>query len=459
MSKALQGYVSDVAYSRQFHAYLAPAWLDFVATLNGFDAPLSQEGFTWCDLGCGAGVTATYLAAAHPTGRFYGIDALPEHIVAGNRLKAAAKASNVTLIAKTFGEATAMRLPRFDYIVAHGVYAWVNASVRAELRGFIARHLKPGGLVYVSYNAMPGWAAELPLQRLIFDAAKGVKGNSLERFDQAIRLVEGLNDAGALALRVTRVATPLWRRMRRSRANAYFPHEYLPQTWQPMYVSDVRRDMREIGLAPVGSASLITNFDSFVLRARAREALAAIADPELRELARDYFLRTAFRRDIYSDAPAPISEATQRQRLLGTSFDLSRPAPLISYQTMTPAGKLRYDNPFTRAIVAGLAKGPKTLEQLAARRSERPDVLASALTLCATGALVPVAAQPGAVGALNQTVLADLSQPGALTQLAHPHGTGGGIPQKLIRDLTRKRAPKGDQKLWRKYFKQRGMWD
>jgi hypothetical protein len=40
----------------------------------------------------------------------------------------------------------------------------VNPGSRAALRAFIDRHLKAGGLAYISYNAMPGRAADLPLQ-------------------------------------------------------------------------------------------------------------------------------------------------------------------------------------------------------------------------------------------------------------------------------------------------------
>ena len=61
-----------------------------------------------------------------------------------------------------FAAATEVDLPKFQYIVAHGVYAWIDEAAAASLRRFVDRHLAPGGLVYVSYNAMPGWAAKLP---------------------------------------------------------------------------------------------------------------------------------------------------------------------------------------------------------------------------------------------------------------------------------------------------------
>ena len=80
MVSTVRGYVTDVPYTRGFYRELVPAWLDFVATLSGVGPPARSEGFTWCDLGCGQGVTTVVMAATHPRGHFVGIDVLPEHI-------------------------------------------------------------------------------------------------------------------------------------------------------------------------------------------------------------------------------------------------------------------------------------------------------------------------------------------------------------------------------------------
>jgi hypothetical protein len=38
----------------------------------------------------------------------------------------------------------------------HGIFSWISPKA---LVARIARRLKPGGLLYVSYDCMPGWAA------------------------------------------------------------------------------------------------------------------------------------------------------------------------------------------------------------------------------------------------------------------------------------------------------------
>ena len=158
--------VFDIPYVGGFQPFLAPAWLDHVALLTGIAPPDREGGFSWCDLGCGPGVTATILAATHPGGQFFGIDMSVEHIAQARRLAGDARVTNVEFQAADFATASRPQA-RFDYILAHGVYSWVGAQTQAELRSFIDRHLKPGGLVYVSYNALPGWLGELPFQRLL----------------------------------------------------------------------------------------------------------------------------------------------------------------------------------------------------------------------------------------------------------------------------------------------------
>jgi hypothetical protein len=44
----------------------------------------------------------------------------------------------------------------FDYIIAHGVYSWVPSAVRDKMWSVFESNLNPQGVVYVSYNALPG---------------------------------------------------------------------------------------------------------------------------------------------------------------------------------------------------------------------------------------------------------------------------------------------------------------
>jgi SAM-dependent methyltransferase len=188
------GYPTDVPYVRTFFRSLAPAWLDHVAIVSGFSPPERGAGFTFCEPGCGQGVTTAILAATHPDGHFHGIDVMPSHIEHARRFATEGAIVNINFHTADFATAAGMNLPGFDYIVAHGVYSWVNAESKAALRAFIDRHLKPGGLVYLSYNAIPGRANDLPFQRLMRALGNSFPGDSTSRFTAAATIVDRLAD-------------------------------------------------------------------------------------------------------------------------------------------------------------------------------------------------------------------------------------------------------------------------
>ncbi len=316
---------------------LAPAWLDHVALVAGIEPPARRNGFAWCDLGCGQGVTAAILAATHPAGVFHGIDAMPVHIDHARRLAAAAAIPNLELHAVDFAAAIALELPQFDYIVAHGVYTWVGPEAQYAMRRFIDRRLKPGGLVYLSYNAMPGWARDLPFQGLLKEFGRTFPGDDFARLAAAAELARTLAGAGVASLAASFIVKELQERPD-DYPPAYLVHEFMPSAWQPLYVTEVRRDMATIGLEPVGSATLSENFDWMVLDEAARRKLGAITDPDARELVRDYYLDQRFRCDVFARSNRQLSPDERVGRLLSSAFALARPVPAIRYTMTTPAG-------------------------------------------------------------------------------------------------------------------------
>jgi len=427
----LAGYVTDVPYVYGFKPMLAPAWLDLVAVIGGVTPPARNSGFNWCDLGCGQGVTAAILAATHPNGSFYGLDAMPAHIEHATRLAAEADAPNAQFHAADFAAARSLPLPRFDYIVAHGVYSWVDESVRAQLRRFIDGHLKSGGLVYVSYNALPGWTGDLPFQHLARELASDLPGDSAARFAGAAALIGELAEAGAPGLASSYIVDEL-----RKRASDYRPgylvHEFMHAGWRPLYVTELRRDLREIGLVPVGSALLAENFDQWMLGRRARKLVSAIADPDRRELVRDFCIDQRLRCDVFARDAMPLSPAERRERLLSAGLALLRPPAAITYEMPVPAGRVRYDNSASRAIIASLMSGIRRLADIPSGFAAERDLIANMLALCAAGDVRPAETTRAPVGPLNRALRRRVGKADEIPAVALPCGTALDIDQDLL---------------------------
>jgi SAM-dependent methyltransferase len=453
----VKGYVTDVPYVRAFVLESAPAWLDHVALVSGRAPPVRREGFAWCDLGCGQGVTAAMLAATHPAGQFHGIDAMPEHIDHARRLAAEAKIANVSFHASDFAAATDLDLPKFDYIVAHGVYSWIGLQVRADIRAFVDRHLKPGGLVYLSYNAMPGRAADLPFQRLIRAIGETCAGDSTERVAAALKIVGTFLTLKAPAL----VASPMLAEIQDVQdrlAWSYVAHEYMGEHWDPLFVTDVRSDMATIGLEPVGSATLIENHDSLVLGKAAREALAAIADEDIRELARDFLIDQFFRRDVFVRDGKQLADHEQRGRLLANTFALVCGVGKVEYTLRTPAGRLDFDNAAARTIIATLAAGPCRLGDIAEQRGvAAEDVIANTMVLCASNQIRPVEPVSTSVAGINAAISRRLGGPEQISYLALPCGTAVLIDEALRALLRGEAGDRGEIHERRQFLAAHGI--
>lgn len=424
------GYVSDVQYVRTFIRETAPAWLDHVALVSGFQPPNRDPSFTWCDLGCGAGVTPAVLAATHPTGSFHGIDAMPIHMDEARRLRRDAEIPNVHFHTADFSAASALHLPPFDYIVSHGVYTWVGPEARRAWLNFIDRHLKPNGLVYVSYNALPGRAADLPFQRLVRGLGEKLHGDTSQRLSAALHVADAMMALNPPAM----TASPMAQRCRDHAGNpqlSYLAHELMGQHWEPCCVTDVRAELASIGLRPAGSATLVENYDRFMLGRAARDILTGIADPDARELARDVLINQSFRRDVYIRGGERIGEHARGERLMHSSFFLSAPADGVEYSFSTAAGTVKYDNRAARYIVKELAAGPRRLGDLAAREISAQDLLANAMTLTAAGTLWPVERADTAdapVQGINSAIRQRAGTPDEIRFQALPFGTAIPVP-------------------------------
>jgi SAM-dependent methyltransferase len=372
-------YITDVPYARRFVRELSPAWLDFTALICGFQPPPRQAGFAWCELGCGHGVTPALLAAAHPQGRFTGIDLMPQHVAFAEQLCRDAGIANAAFHALDFAAADKLDLPHFDTIVAHGVYTWIDAAAQADLLRFADRHLKPGGLLYLSYDCLPGWAGDMPLQHLLRVFTERAQGDSIMRLDGADKIIMSLQRLGADVLRLGAMGRE-WQALRRQLPPSYFVHQFLPPAWKPIYVTELRQAVAAIGLTPIGSATIRENVDAFTLDAPARELVAAASDPDLRDLLRDYLLQKRFRRDVFGRNVPALDETAARARICGSTFMLSH----------APDTSVPFNHPAAQAILTLLESGPAAPIVLTAQGHATDTLAAQIIALASAGRIWPV---------------------------------------------------------------------
>lgn len=363
----IKGYVADQEYTSDYHHAYTPAMLDYVALLNGIAPPDRPAGqFRFCDLGCGFGMTALALAAANPAAQVYGIDFMAEHIDVSSALAERAGISNAHFHQLSFAQALDEDFEPFDYIVAHGIYSWVTAEVRAEVLAFIQRYLKPGGLAYVCYNAMPGKANILPVQKFVSHIASRAEGLGAERVLQAFGHLQLLQQQGARTLQ----GRPDVDMLLQSLSNEdprYLAHEYLHSAWEPRYSIDVAAEMAMAGTEFIGSATLFSNDDRFLLTPQQQAYVNSFDNINERELIKDYLLDVPFRRDVFARSPRRLDAAEQERRFGKLMLMLPLAADAVEYTVKVAFVEASVDTPIARNIVKALASGPKTVNQLLSR--------------------------------------------------------------------------------------------
>ena len=150
-----QTIYSELGYKSMPFPYTTPATLEAYAALVGISAPNPKTARV-LELGATYGGNIISQALFNPDATFVGIELSQEQVEKGNEVIANAGLTNVSLIQSDIAS-IGSEIGTFDYIIAHGVYSWVDDGVKDALLRLIDEHLAEDGIAYVSYNTYPGW--------------------------------------------------------------------------------------------------------------------------------------------------------------------------------------------------------------------------------------------------------------------------------------------------------------
>lgn len=150
-----QTIYSELGYKSMPFPYTTPATLEAYAALVGVSAPNPKTARV-LELGATYGGNIISQALFNPDATFVGIELSQEQVEKGNEVIANAGLTNVSLIQSDIAS-IGSEIGTFDYIIAHGVYSWVDDGVKDALLRLIDEHLAEDGIAYISYNTYPGW--------------------------------------------------------------------------------------------------------------------------------------------------------------------------------------------------------------------------------------------------------------------------------------------------------------
>ena len=246
------------------------------------------------ELGCGDAGNLVPMAATLPGGSFLGIDTAPGAIARGRALVEALGLTNVTLEVGAIEELE-LASERFDYVIAHGVYSWVEPRVRDRLLALCRSVLSDRGVAYVSYNALPGGRLSGALRDMLVFHTAGLD-DPAERVEQAralLRLlIAGWSDGHEFGAIMRRQGERLL-----ERSDATLIHDELAAVNEPVYFHRFAADAARHGLQYLAEADFF-EMQTGVLPEPVSDQLLAVKDPIRREQYLDFIKGRMFRQTL-----------------------------------------------------------------------------------------------------------------------------------------------------------------
>lgn len=358
-------HVVDVPYTSGYYPHLEPAWMNYVAALGGCRPRPAKRAFTYCELGCGQGVTTVILAASNPQARFVGVDKSPHHVRGARELAANCGVTNVTFLESDAGQALKKALPPFDFVGAHGLWSWVDDKARASIVAFADKRLKAGGILSLSYNALPGCAGILPVREMMVTYANHKGGDTMERLRHGLAYVRFMAENRAGYFEHHPEILQILDELMQSDVR-YLAHEYLAPHWRPEYFADVSRRMSEAGLHYAGAYPLALNYLDLSIPGRFRQFFETAPNREVFETHRDFVQDTRFRIDCYVRA-RPQRSAEPWTRGLFDAFIFAPTSPAAQLRTSAMVGDLEISlkGEMVAPLREAMAQGPVALGEVA----------------------------------------------------------------------------------------------
>jgi SAM-dependent methyltransferase len=446
------GYVTELEYVHAYNRELCPGMLRLVCLVAGV-APPPLRQLRYLELGYGQGLSINIHAAAFP-GEFWGTDFNPPQAAHARALGDAA-GSGARLLDDSFAEfAARSELPEFDIIGLHGIWTWISDDNCRVIVDIIRRKLRVGGILYISYNCLPGWAASVPLRHLMKlhgDLAAESNG-MLAKLDGALTFVKQVIDSGAVYFRGNPAVAERLKVMSSLNRN-YLVHEYFTQDWRAMPFSEVVKWLDDAKVTFVASADLMDHVLN--LPPEAQKLLSEIKHPILLQTVRDYIVNQQFRRDIFVKGPQRLHPLEQLEALRSEAFVLTTHPNEVPMKIKGNIADATLREELYRPLIEALADesySPKTIEQLSASEKLKylqfPQLLQMVLLLIAAEHAHPVEIgdnkSRSSCHALNNYIIRRARSSGEIGFMASPL-TGGGVPVERFHQLFLLALQQGNQ--------------
>ena len=299
-----QTIYSELGYKSMPFPYTTPATLEAYAALVGVSAPNPKTARV-LELGATYGGNIISQALFNPDATFVGIELSQEQVEKGNEVIANAGLTNVSLVQSDIAS-IGSEIGTFDYIIAHGVYSWVDDGVKDALLRLIDEHLAEDGIAYVSYNTYPGWHTMDEVRQLMM-----FSNRDKAQFNHKEKVLHGKTIGSIVGSQILKYDNLKERNSKflgalrsvMEKDEYYVGHDHLEPNNDPVYFYQFNDHLEAHNLAYLCDAdltlSMVRSFDADIADTLDKLALN---DHVAQEQYLDFMLDTTFRKSIICKA-------------------------------------------------------------------------------------------------------------------------------------------------------------
>lgn len=340
-----------------------PLYLNYICVLNSRYPIEIGNGFSYCELGCGIGVTLNGLAELFPKGNFVGIDNNIDYIESANILAKGVGSSNVDFSCLKYDDLSKPMLPDFDFIVINDIYSWNDENVRRNIQDFIANHLKKNGILYLNYEALPGSASIGSLREIVSIHTNGMATDKYTKAQSGLDYLNFLaeNNSSYFA---ENVAVNQFYKVIKTKDIDYVSHRFFGESFKPFYFHQIEKEMFEIGLSFSGSAFCHLNFIDLAVSREFQEFLKNVSSREQFESHGDVIRNQISRKDVFLNSSEVMDENEQIKKLSEITFGLTCSEGEFENMAIFGDVELSYNNEIFTGLVSILARTPMSVAHL-----------------------------------------------------------------------------------------------
>lgn len=299
-----QTIYSELGYKSMPFPYTTPATLEAYAALVGISAPNPKTARV-LELGATYGGNIISQALFNPDATFVGIELSQEQVEKGNEVIANAGLTNVSLVQSDIAS-IGSEIGTFDYIIAHGVYSWVDDGVKDALLRLIDEHLAEDGIAYISYNTYPGWHTMEEVRQLMM-----FSNRDKPQFNHKEKVLHGKTIGSIVGSQILKYDNLKERNSKflgalrsvMQKDEYYVGHDHLEPNNDPIYFYQFNDHLGAHNLAYLCDAdltlSMVRSFDADIADTLDKLALN---DHVAQEQYLDFMLDTTFRKSIICKA-------------------------------------------------------------------------------------------------------------------------------------------------------------